>query len=185
MTLRHRRRWAVEVLALVAVSGALACGDDEPARDQAVFWMTLSTAPGATCSSFDTFDAPNDGSARGTTTGNGAGARLVDGDGGYVSCVVRETAAGQYNVSLDVSGGDFGTLTVTGVATGTDTTLDVFITTTTAISLEQRGCTATLRQGVAGAIWLQNLSCPDLGDPSSPSLRCVGTGGLIAENCSR
>jgi hypothetical protein len=186
MALRHRRTWAVEVLALGLMSGALACGDDEPARDQTVFWMTLSTSIGARCSSIDTFDVPNDGTARNITTGSGGGARFVDGDDGYVECTVEEgSAAGQFNVSLDLSAGDFGNLSVRGVATGEQATLDVDFTTTGSISLGQDGCTATVRQALAGAIWLQNLSCPGLVDPSSPGISCTGTGGLIAENCSR
>ncbi|HTV24210.1 MAG TPA: hypothetical protein VMG12_36210 [Polyangiaceae bacterium] len=186
MALWHRRSLAVEVLALVALSGTLACGDDEPARDQTVFWMTLSTALGATCSSFDTFDVPNDGSARGITTGGGGGDRFVDGDGGYVECTVEEgSAAGQYNLVMTLSAGDFGNLTVSGVANGGMATVDVNFTTNTSVNLEQRGCTATVREALAGAIWLQNLSCPGLVDPSSPGITCTGTGGLIAENCAR
>ena len=186
MALRHRRSLAVEVLALVAMSAALGCGDDEPARDQTVFWMTLSTSLGAQCSSFDTFDVPNDGTARNITTGGGAGERFVDGDGGYVECAVQEAnAAGQFNVSLTLSAGDFGNLSVFGVATGEQATLDVDFTTVTSVSLQQDGCTATVKEALAGAIWLQNLTCPGLVDPSSPGITCTGMGGLIAENCAR
>jgi len=187
MALRHRRSWAVEVLALAAISGTFACGDDEPARDQTVFWMALSASQGATCSSFETFDVPNDGTARNITTGNGAGARFVDGDDdGFVECTVEE-AAGQYNVFLNLSAGDFGTLTVEGVAApaGGQATLDVAFTTTSSVQLSQDACTATVEEALAGAIWLKNLSCPGLVDPSSPRISCTGTGGLIAENCAR
>jgi hypothetical protein len=186
MALRHRRSLAFEVLALAVMSGALACGDDEPARDQTVFWMTLSTNQGATCSSIDTFDVPNDGTARNITTGSGAGDRFVDGDGGFVECSVSQgSAAGQFDVSVNLSAGDFGTLTVFGVATGGEARLDVDFTTTSFISLNQDGCTATVREALAGAIWLQNLNCPGLVDPSSPNVSCTGMGGLIAENCAR
>ncbi len=189
MALRHRRSWAVEVLALAAIGGALACGDDEPARDQTVFWMTLSTSLGAQCSSFDTFDVPNDGTARNITTGNGAGARFVDGEGdGFVECTVEESnAAGQFNVSLNLSAGDFGNLTVIGVAAGAggEATVDVSFTTTSSVRLSQDDCTANVEEALAGAIWLKNLSCPGLIDPSSPGISCTGTGGLIAENCAR
>lgn len=188
MALLERRSLAVEILALVALGGALACGGDEPARDQAVFWIALSAPPGGgTCSSFETFDAPNDGTARGITTGGGAGERLVDGDDGFVECVVAEgTAADQYNLSLNLQqAGDFGSLSVTGVATGADATLNIALTTTTAVRLEQNGCTATVREALSGAVWLTDITCPTLGDPSSPGIRCVGTGGMIAENCSR
>jgi hypothetical protein len=168
------------------MGGSLACGDDEPARDQTVFWMTLGTSQGARCSSVDTFDVPNDGTARNITIGNGAGARFVDGDDGFVECTVEEgSAAGQFNLSLELSAGDFGSLYVTGVATGEEATLNVDFTTTSSISLGQDGCTASVRQALAGAIWLQELSCPGLVDPSSPGISCTGTGGLIAENCSR
>jgi hypothetical protein len=177
---------AVEVLALAVAGGVLACGDDKPARDQTVFWMTLSTSLGATCSSFDTFDAPNDGTARNITTGTGGGDRFVDGDGGYVSCTVEQGgAAGQFNVTLSLSGADFGNLTVTGVTMGQDATVDVSFTTASGIDLAQDGCTATVKEALAGAIWLQNLSCPGLVDRSSPGISCTGTGGLIAENCAR
>jgi len=168
------------------MSGALACGDDEPARDQTVFWMALSTSLGARCSSVDTFDVPNDGTARNITTGNGVGDRFVDGDGGFVECSVAQgSAAGQFNVNVSLSAGDFGNLTVVGVATGGQATLDVDFTTTSSISLSQDACTATVKEALAGAIWLQNLSCPGLVDPSSPTIACTGTGGLIAENCAR
>jgi hypothetical protein len=177
----------MEVLALAAVSGALACGDDKPARDQTVFWIALSASLGAQCSSFETFDVPNDGTARNITTGNGNGARFVDGsDDGYVTCTVEEGSAdGQFNVDLRLSAGDFGTLSVVGVAAGGQATVDVDFTTTSALSLSQDDCTATVEEALAGAIWLKNLSCPGLVDPSSPGISCTGTGGLIAENCAR
>lgn len=177
----------MEVLALAAVSGALACGDDKPARDQTVFWIALSASLGAQCSSFETFDVPNDGTARNITTGNGNGARFVDGsDDGYVTCTVEEGSAdGQFNVDLRLSAGDFGNLSVVGVAAGGQATVDVDFTTTSALSLSQDDCTATVQEALAGAIWLKNLSCPGLVDPSSPGISCTGTGGLIAENCAR
>lgn len=168
------------------MGGALGCGDDKPARDQTVFWIALSASPGATCSSFETFDVPNDGTARNITTGNGAGARFVDGDDGYVECSVEQgSAAGQFNLSLSVSAGDFGTLSVSGSAAGEQATVDVDFTTTSAVTLSQDDCTATVEEVLAGAIWLKNLSCPGLVDRSSPGIACTGTGGLIAENCAR
>jgi hypothetical protein len=177
------------VLALAAISGALACGDDKPARDQTVFWIALSASLGAQCSSFDTLDVPNDGTARNITAGNGAGARFVDGtDDGYVTCTVEEGGAdGQFNVDVRLSAGDFGNLSVVGVApaAGGQATVDVNFTTTSALSLSQDDCTATVEEALPGAIWLKNLSCPGLVDPSSPGISCTGTGGLIAENCAR
>ena len=187
MALRQRRSWAVEVLALAVMSGALACGDDEPARDQTVFWMTLSTSLGAQCSSFDTFDVPNDGTARNITTGNGVGDRFVDGqDDGYVECTVEQGGGeGQFNVLMTLSAGDFGNLRVSGVANGNQATVDVDFTTTSSVSLSQDDCTATVEEALEGAIWLKNLRCPGLVDPSSPGISCTGTGGMIAENCAR
>lgn len=184
MAVRHRR--CVSVLALALSSGGFACGDDEPARDQTVFWLTLSTALGATCSAFDTFDAPNDGTARNITTGRGEGARFVDGDGGFVECIVQDSStAGQLDLSLNLSGGDFGNLNVSGVLAGEMATVDVSFTTTGAVRLEQDGCTASVQEARPGAVWLQNLNCPGLVDRSSPNITCTGTGGLIAENCAR
>jgi hypothetical protein len=177
------------VLALAAMSGALACGDDEPARDQAVFWIALSASLGAQCSSFETLDVPNDGTARNIAAGNGRGARFVDGEGdGFVTCLVEERSAdGQFNVDVELSAGDFGNLSVSGVAppAGGQATLNVNFTTTSALRLSQDGCTATVEEALSGAIWLKNLSCPGLVDPSSPGISCTGTGGLIAENCAR
>ena len=169
------------------MSGALACGDDEPARDQTVFWIALSASLGAQCSSFETFDVPNDGTARNITSGNGAGARFIDGEGdGFVSCTVEQgSAAGQFDLNLSLSAGDFGNLSVVGTATGEQATVDVNFTTTSFVSLSQDDCTATVEEALAGAIWLKNLSCPGLVDDSSPGISCTGTGGLIAENCAR
>jgi hypothetical protein len=185
--LRHRRSLAFEVLALVALGGTLACGDDEPARDQSVFWMTLGTS-GATCSSARTYSVPDE-TARTVTSGNGQGERLVDGDDGLVECRVQEAAAGQFNVSLNLTSGEIGALSIRGTASkapnvdGT-ATIDIDFR-TTGFRLQQDGCTATVREALAGAVWLDDLSCPGLIDPSSPSISCTGTGGLIIENCSR
>lgn len=186
--MRHRRSLAFEVLTLAALSGTLACGDDEPARDQSVFWMALGTSLGATCSSARTFSLPNE-TARTVTSGNGQGDRLVDGDDGIVSCRVEETGTGQFSVSVDLSSGEIGTLSIRGTASKAPSvegtaTVDVDFT-TTQFRLTQDGCTATVREALAGAIWLDDLSCPGLVDPSSPGISCTGTGGVIAENCAR
>lgn len=166
------------------------CGDDEPPRDQAVFWMNLSPAQGAMCSSARSFFIPGN-DARDIITGGGAGARLVDGEGGgFVSCSVSATGADTYAVGLDFSVGEIGSFSARGSVTngagdtpGTGT-LDIYFT-TTQFDLEQRGCTATVEEAFAGATWISNLSCPGMVDPSSPQISCVGTGGFIAENCSR
>lgn len=167
------------------MSSVLACGDDEPARDRAVFWMTLGTSLGATCSSAETFSVPEGSDARQTIIGTGAGERLVDGDGGFVGCTVQQGSAdGQFNFDVDLSAGVIGSLGISGSTTGTTATVDVSFT-TTSFGLAQDGCTATVREALAGAIWLDELSCPGLVDRSSPAISCTGTGGLIAENCSR
>jgi hypothetical protein len=179
---------AFQVLALLALGNTVACGDDEPARDQSVFWMSFGQSPGANCSSARTFSVPDDG-ARSVTTGNGQGERLVDGDDGLVECSVRESGAGQFDLSLNLTGGEIGALSVRGAASkapnvdGT-ATIDIDMT-TSGFRLTQDGCTATVREALAGAVWLDDLSCPGLIDPSSPSISCTGTGGLIIENCSR
>src|SRR5688500_12702529 len=180
MALRHRRSRAMGVLALAAMSGVLACGDDEPARDQTVFWIALSASLGAQCSSFDTLDVPNDGTARNITAGDGTGARFVDGtDDGYVTCTVEEGSAdGQFNVDVRLSAGDFGNLSVVGVAPAArgQATVDVNFTTPSALSLSQDDCTATVQEALPGVIWLKNLGCPGLVDPSSHGISCTGTG---------
>jgi hypothetical protein len=193
--LRHWRSLAFQVLVLTGVAAATACGDDEPARDQTVFWTSLSTSPGNTCSSVKSFNLPDD-SARDviTNVNGGGGDRLEDGGDGIVECTVEEgSAAGTYNVSYRISVGEIGSYSASGIVTVTPGQangatagtgmLNVDFS-TTQFSLGQRNCSATVKQVIPGAIWINNLSCPDLEDPSSPSISCVGTGGWIAENCS-
>jgi hypothetical protein len=169
------------------MGGALGCGDDEPARDQALLWVQLD---GASCTHFRTFSLPDDG-ARNVLTGSGQGDRLVDGsDDSLVQCTVAAgSAAGQFNVNLDLSRGEIGNFSASGVVTMTSETagtanVDIVLQ-TTSFTVAQDGCTATARAGLAGAVWLNNFSCPGLVDPSSPGSICTGTGALIAENCSR
>jgi hypothetical protein len=191
--LRHRRSWAFKVLTvgvLGSALSALSCGDDEPARDQAVLWLQLGTALGATCSSARAFNLPDDG-ARSIITGNGAGDRLVDGsDDANIVCGVSEgSAAGQYNVNFNLSRGEIGSFNLRGSLTkpadGDGQGMFNVVFATTSFTLQQNGCTGTVRQALPGAVWLSSLSCPGLVDPSSPAITCTGTGGLIAENCSR
>lgn len=151
--------------------------------------MSLSPSQGSTCSSARTFNVPGP-EARATIIGSGQGPRLVDGDDGRVECNVSNgSAAGEFNVTVTLSSGEIGSLllrgavTLAGDAQGTGTFRVDF--TTTQFSLTQTGCTATVEEALPGAVWVSNLTCPDLGDPSSPSIACVGTGGFIAENCSR
>jgi hypothetical protein len=173
----------------LAASG-VGCGDDEPPKDQAVFWMGFAPAAGNTCASARTFSRPDE-TARATITGtSGGGERLVDGDGdALVECSVSG-GNGQFNVSFNLSSGDIGNVGINGTAmwAGGDTpgtgTLDVDFSTTDFL-LVQQDCTATVAQAFPGALWVSNLSCPMLRDPNSTSGLCVGTGGFIIENCSR
>src|SRR5688500_2053427 len=104
--LRQRRSGAFEVLVLAGASLAFGCGDDEPAKDQTVFWFQLSTGLGQQCSSTASLSLPDE-TARQVIIGNGSGERLVDGDDDViVECSVTPTATnGQYNVSFDLTGG--------------------------------------------------------------------------------
>jgi hypothetical protein len=192
ISLRHRGSRAFEVVAVAVLGSALLnCGDDEPARDQAVFWIQLGTASGATCSSTRAFNLPGMDARTIITGTNGTGDRLVDGDDdSLVECSVTEAAAaGQYNLSFNLSSGEIGSFNVRGSLTKPadadgQGTFDVIFN-TTSFSLEQDGCTGTIRQALRGAVWISSLSCPGLIDPSSPGISCTGNGGLIAENCSR
>jgi len=176
-------------LALAGVVLATGCGDDKPAKDQTVFWVSLTTALGKTCSSARSFSLPDD-TARDNIVNGGGGARLKDGGENIVECTVSEgNAPGTFDVSYRVSKGEIGSYSANGVVTmppgqktGTGT-LDVGFQ-STQFSLTQEGCTATVNQAIAGAIWISSLSCPSLRDPSSPAIECVGSGGFIAENCS-
>lgn len=175
---------------LAGASLALGCGDDKPAKDQTVFWLQMSTGVGQQCSSTASLSLPDE-SARQVIIGNGGGERLVDGDdGGVVECSVTPSATdGRYDVRFDLTGGPVASFSARGTvdkAPGVPGTgsLDVYIS-TSQFSLNQAGCTATVQEAIGGALWVRNLSCPALRDPSSPAIECTGTGGFIIENCSR
>ena len=175
---------------LAGASLALGCGDDEPAKDQTVFWLQLSEGVGQNCSSTASLSLPDE-TARQAIIGNGSGERLVDGDDGViVSCSVTPTATnGQYAVSFDLTGGAVASFSVRGTvdkAPGVPGTgsLDVDIA-ASGIALNQDDCTATVQEAIGGALWVSNLTCPALRDPSSPAVECTGTGGFIIENCAR
>jgi hypothetical protein len=181
---------AFEVLAVAALGVVFGCGDDKPASDQAVFWMSLSPAQGQVCSSARTFSLPDD-AARSVLTGSGQGERLVDGkDDSFVECSVSEgSASGQFDVSFDLSSGEIGSFSARGAVTMTSATegtgmVDIIFQ-TTSFTLRQDGCTATAKAGLEGAVWFDSLSCPGLVDRSSPGVVCNGSGGFIAENCAR
>jgi hypothetical protein len=170
----------------IALTGGsvLSCGDDEPARDQAVLWLQLGTMVGQRCSSADTFNLPDD-TARNTITGtSGTGERLVDGSGGsFVTCTVTEEAGGQFNLQVELTSGPIGNFELSGTIANGQGMFDVSLN--AGFNLQQEGCTGTVKQALAGAVWISALSCPNLVDASSPGVACTGTGGLIAENCAR
>jgi hypothetical protein len=177
-------------LVLTGVGLALGCGDDKPAKDQTVFWVQMSTSVGQQCSSAASFSLPDE-TARSVIIGNGAGERLVDGDDDViVECsVVPAATAGQYDVRFDLTGGAVASFSASGTVNkmpGVDGTgtLDVYIT-TSQFSLSQADCTATVREAIGGALWVSNMTCPALVDPSSPAVECTGTIGFIIENCAR
>jgi hypothetical protein len=192
------QRLTVSSILSLSIFGLLlpGCGSDKQAPQQAVFWYGLSTAQGATCSSAKTYSFP-DSTARDTIVGtDGVGKRAEDGSDYLVVCTVKQSSAGgAYNVNLRFGGGDVGSFTASGsltapaaAAAGADAvdtsgTLDVNFNTAD-FALQQTGCTAQVHTLVPGAVWLQNLSCSAMKDPSSPSISCQGTGGLIFENCS-
>lgn len=196
-SIRVRQRLTVlGILGAFAVNGALSCGDDKTAPQQSVLWFGLGTALGATCSSTRTFSFPDD-TARDTIIGSsGNGTRAVDGSDDLVECIVKQNPSGaDYNVSLRFQGGEVGNFIVSGVLTApqpvaagqdpvdVDGTVQVDFN-TGQFSLSERSCTAKVHTLVPGAIWLRSLNCDALKDPSSPSISCQGTGGVIFENCS-
>jgi hypothetical protein len=174
---------------LLAATGAMACGDDEVAPQQAVFWLGLSSTAGSQCSANKTFALPDD--ARTTITGStGQGERVKDGQDlqgtdTVVECSVTETMKGSnsYDVRLRLSVGEIGNFTARGTLSKPSGTIDVDFT-TSQFSLEQDDCTATVETIVGGAIWIKELHCASMRDPRTPSTACDGLGGVIFENCT-
>lgn len=183
--MRHRHTVVLGVLAFASAAGGLACGGDEPARQQAVFWLGFATGPGASCSSAITINLPDD-TARATITGlDGRGERLEDAGDDLVQCSVSPSStAGSYDLSLRLSSGIIGDFVASGVVTDTAGTVDVDVQ-TSAFSLGQDDCTVEVEKVLAGAVWLRSLRCTNLRDPSSPAIQCIGNGGMIFENCSK
>jgi len=174
---------------LVAATGAVACGDDEVAPRQAVFWLGLGSTATAQCSANRVFQLPAD--ARTTITGSGQGERVKDGQDlqgsdALVECTVQESPKGSlsYNVDLTLSVGEIGNFSADGVLTGNSGTLDVNFN-TAQFQLKQDDCTVDIEEIRGGAIWLQNLHCTNMRDPSSPGVSCDALGGVIFENCAR
>ena len=174
---------------LLAATGAMACGDDEVAPQQAVFWLGLSSTAGAQCSANKTFALPED--ARTTITGSsGQGERIKDGQDlqgsdTVVECSVKETmkGSGSFNVRVRLSVGEIGNFIATGTLSKGSGTADVSFN-TSQFSLEQDDCTATVETVVGGAIWVKELHCANMRDPRTPGISCDGLGGVIFENCT-
>jgi hypothetical protein len=172
---------------VVGVSVVSGCGDDEPPPDQTVFYLGLSQPVGARCitaRSFGVPDATNTVNNRDVIFGSGDGERLEDGGDNLVSCRVSESG-GTYQVSFELSSGEIGNLGVSGtaVAGAAGANLNVDFTTRD-FSLGQDACTGDVQFIKPGAIWVRNLTCANLTDPSSPGVSCTGNGGFIIENCS-
>lgn len=178
-----RHRFIVSSVLAAAVSG-IGCGDDEPARRQAVFWLGLSTTQGANCSSAESFELP--ANARVTATSmTGEGERLVDRGTDAVECTVRPSENGAYQVQMSIAtAGEVAFFSASGVVSETSSDLDVSFQTPSFV-LEQDGCTATVDTVIPGAIWLRDFRCPMLVDERTLGVTCAGTGALIFENCRR
>ena len=181
------RVWLIVSSVLLAAASGISCGDDEPARRQAVMYLGLSTTQNANCSSADTFELPEGAQMTATST-LGEGERIVDRGGTAVNCTVRETpgAEGSYQVDLSIQTQDneVGYFSASGVVSDTASDLDVRLQ-TTGFELEQEGCTATIEFAIAGAVWLRDLYCPQLTEERTIGNLCTGRGALIFENCSR
>jgi hypothetical protein len=173
----------------LAATGTAACGDDEVAPQQAVFWYGLSSTAGGQCSANKNFALPED--ARTTITGTtGQGDRVKDGqdimgNDTVVECSVKETMKGSnsFDVRLRLSVGEIGNFLVLGKLSSPSGAVDVDFNTVT-FDLEQDDCTADVETIRGGAIWLKNLHCTDMREASSPSVSCDGFGGVIFENCA-
>jgi hypothetical protein len=174
---------------LLAATGATACGDDEVAPQQAVFWLGLSSTAGSQCSANRNYALPAD--ARTTVSGStGQGERVKDGQDimgtdTLVACTVKETmkGSGSFNVNLRLSVGEIGNFIADGTMGGTSGAVDVNFT-TSQFNLEQDDCTANIETITGGAIWLKDLHCANMRDPSTPTISCDGLGGVIFENCT-
>lgn len=120
--------------------------------------------------------------------------RVTDTGGDRVDCSLSAAAApGGYNVSMSYSNlaNGVGSLEMSGTLTQDQTSelqinfqSNAFFLTTSA-SAQASPCMARAKVvNPEGAIWIDNLSCPNLRDPMSPAIACVASGGLIFENCN-
>lgn len=186
--MRHRLGLACGVVVVGLVSIAAGCGDDEPPPDQTAFFLGVSQATGARCNVARTFGVPdpaNPLTARTVIFGDGnRDVRLEDGGDDLVECRVAQSG-GSYQVSFELSSGEIGNLGISGTAVagpgGANLKVDFQ---TRDFFLGQEGCTGDVQFVGSGALWVNNLNCPTLADPASPSFSCTGTGGFIIENCS-
>lgn len=176
--------------AVLEDAGETGTDDLDPSPAQAVVWFGLAPAQGANCSSTMTYQAPDD--ARETILGNsGAGDRVIDGGENSIVCTVQPLAGseGTYDVSLKFQAREIANFVATGRLTESSpstppNTVDLYFV-TGQFSLSQQKCTTQVRVIVPGAIWISDLHCGGLRDPSVPGVSCDGRGGLIFEECSR
>ena len=177
----------------IALLGAVgvSCGDEKAPPQQAVIWLAFSTGTsGASCSSAQNFQFPDTASS--TITGqSGSGDRVKDAGDDVVTCSLAPAATmGSYNVSMFYQNpvNQVGSLEFTGTLTeGQTVPLNIDLQ-AGAVNLSTRTpgqpCMAHVKRlNPDGAIWIDSLSCPNMVDARSPGTSCVGSGGLIFENC--
>ena len=178
------------VIGLVPLFSA-ACGDEEAPPQQAAVWLTLGTPLGGNCPALDNFEFPDDARTIITTDGKappGEPARVVDG-ADLVSCRVAGVAGmpDVFDVEFEFSAGAIGNMIAEGqVSEAAGGTLDVNLQANSGgLELAQDGCAVTVKEALAGAVWITSLSCSNMLQARSPGQACTGTGGLILENCAR
>ncbi len=170
---------------------SVACSDEEAPPPQAAVWLTLGTPLGGTCPSGDIFEYPEEARTIITTNGKapaGQPARVADG-ADLVSCRVA-AAAGMpdvFDVEFEFSAGAIGNLIAEGqLSEAAGGALDVNLQANSGgLELAQDNCTVTVKEALAGAVWITSLLCPNMLQARSPGQACTGTGGLILENCAR
>lgn len=194
----RRRESPRLVWVLAAAVSGWSCGDEDPPPQQAVIWLAFSSAAGSTCSSAQSFQFP-EGIAQGIVTGSsgvgpeGMDDRIRDEGDDLVSCSLQGAgAAGSYNVAMTFSNlaRGVGNLEISGssLVQGQMAAITLRFRTSafelsTSAPMAQECMARVKTLNPDGAIWLDNLSCPNLRDQSSPGISCVGSGGLIFENC--
>jgi hypothetical protein len=180
------------VLSGVVAVALAGCGGDDPPKESAVIAFNLSRITGASCPIFN-FEYPpgaNDtigGSIEGTE-------RLEDGGGNVINCRVRESM-GAFDINLNLQTPMVayfqatGRVTKSANQTALDNTVQVILQSDQAGELLQPSpvvptpCTANVDTVQNGAIWIRSLRCDNLRDENSPNVQCLGSGGLLFENC--